>query len=339
MNPGHLPPHYAYKRTVTVNAASGATLTNYPLLVSFSDPTLATLGNGGHVTSTKGYDIVVTGNSTCKSNTLAFEVDSYDPVNGIWIAHVNMPSLPSSTTTNFTLCYGNSAIVSSQANAGGVWNSNFTAVYHFSNLTQDSTSHAANATTSYVTQAAGFIGSGAQFAGGGGYFLNLPTAVQPVTAGSIDMWIYNTGGLSSTNWGLYSDNNADTNVFQLLTWYSGSYYTGWRSGSNDYRILSSASALPLGASWNHFAYTWDSMANKQTIYLNGSVVATSTSPFVPFANTGALTLGTDSSLGFIGKLDEVRFSNIALPAAWYATQYANQTAPGTFSILGAEQTN
>jgi hypothetical protein len=38
-------------------------------------------------------------------------------------------------------------------------------------------------------------------------------------------------------------------------------------------------------------------------------------------------------------LDEVRVSNIARSANWIATEFANQSAPGTFYTLGAEQNN
>ena len=37
------------------------------------------------------------------------------------------------------------------------------------------------------------------------------------------------------------------------------------------------------------------------------------------------------------RFDEVRTSNIARPAAWFATQYANQNNPGAFASIGTEQ--
>jgi hypothetical protein len=38
-------------------------------------------------------------------------------------------------------------------------------------------------------------------------------------------------------------------------------------------------------------------------------------------------------------LDEVRVSNIARSAGWISTEYRNQSAPGTFYTVGAEQNN
>ena len=42
---------YAYKERITVDhtkVTGGSNLTDYPLLVSFTDPNLKTVGNGGH---------------------------------------------------------------------------------------------------------------------------------------------------------------------------------------------------------------------------------------------------------------------------------------------------
>ena len=54
---------YSYKKSISINAAQvsgGTDLIDFPLLVKFTDPNLATTGNGGRVNSLNGYDIAFT---------------------------------------------------------------------------------------------------------------------------------------------------------------------------------------------------------------------------------------------------------------------------------------
>jgi hypothetical protein len=43
-----------------------------------------------------------------------------------------------------------------------------------------------------------------------------------------------------------------------------------------------------------------------------------------------------SSLNAAGTLDEVRLSTIERNASWVATEYNNQSSPGTFIAMGSE---
>jgi hypothetical protein len=336
--PARPPFHYFFKRSLTVSPATGTSLTNFPIVVSFSDPTLAYSGNGGHVQNANGYDIVPSTDSTCATNNLSFEVDTYDPVGGTWIAHVRMPSLTSSGTTTLTLCYGNEAVTSNQATPAAVWDSNYSAVYHFGTLTADSTSNANNTTNSAVLSTTGYFGEGASYAGVNGQYLEVPIVAQPSTKGTFEAWVYNTSGQTNTNWGVYS-NHETGDLFQFGVYYDSQMLFGWYPGTTDDRLTASTSQVPMGNTWNHLVYAWDATANSQAVYLNGVPVVTSTTPFTTFVSTQVGTLGADSYNGFKGVLDEVRISNIARSAGWVATEYSNQSSPSTFVVVGSEQHN
>jgi hypothetical protein len=89
----------------------------------------------------------------------------------------------------------------------------------------------------------------------------------------------------------------------------------------------------------HLVLTYDNGTSNPTLYINGSQVGSvSASGSVSYAGTGRFRIGTNSVGGEIanGVVDEVRISNIARSAGWIATEYNNQSSPGTFYALGSE---
>jgi hypothetical protein len=48
--------------------------------------------------------------------------------------------------------------------------------------------------------------------------------------------------------------------------------------------------------------------------------------------------GFGTNMGLTGTIDELRISTAARSASWIATEYANQSSPGTFYSVGPEQT-
>ena len=52
---------YTYGKTITIQGSKiSGTVTNFPVLISFTDNSLRTVGNGGRVQNANGYDIVFT---------------------------------------------------------------------------------------------------------------------------------------------------------------------------------------------------------------------------------------------------------------------------------------
>jgi hypothetical protein len=85
---------FAYSRSLTVaaNQAPNTIENNFPVLVSLSDPTLRTAANGGHVTSSNGYDICFFADAGL-TTPLNWEVESYNGVSGALVAWVQVPAL------------------------------------------------------------------------------------------------------------------------------------------------------------------------------------------------------------------------------------------------------
>ena len=70
--------------------------------------------------------------NTC---TLNYEVESYNATTGALVAWVMIPSVNTISASSNTVIYiyfGNSGITASLQNATGVWDSNYSAVWHMS---------------------------------------------------------------------------------------------------------------------------------------------------------------------------------------------------------------
>ncbi|MCZ6701789.1 MAG: DUF2341 domain-containing protein, partial [Ignavibacteria bacterium] len=117
---------WAYKKLITIdNTKVPATLTDFPVLVSLTDTDLKDSDNGGAI-QPDGDDILFIKTDGTK---LSHEIEKYDGSTGQLVAWVKIPSLSSSTDTEFSLCYGNTSC-SSQQDATNVWDSNYKAVWH-----------------------------------------------------------------------------------------------------------------------------------------------------------------------------------------------------------------
>ncbi|MBN1671744.1 MAG: DUF2341 domain-containing protein, partial [Kiritimatiellae bacterium] len=160
---------YRYRRAVAIDAdtVSGSSdLTNFPFLVSVTDAALADTAHGGHVTSGAGHDIIFTAQDGLTQ--LDHEVEKYTNTTGELVAWVRIPVLSCTSETTNWLYYGNPSITESQANAAGVWDSDYVAVWHLSETNaQDSTANANHGTPGAgVTLYAGAVaGAGCEFNG------------------------------------------------------------------------------------------------------------------------------------------------------------------------------
>ncbi len=332
--------HYSYKRAITINHAlvSSADQANFPVLLNITDPTLATSANGGHVLSSNGYDLILTSDSAC-STKLNWETNKYDPVAGTWIVWFKQPVLSHSTNTTVYVCYGNPAIVTQQSpSTTAVWNSNYLGVYHLESLTADSTANAnslTNPNASFITQTSGgLIGGAAHLSST--YSLSAPAAVlSGANKGTISMWVNTSGPANSTpyRFGWEQDSN-------FLDFFNNQnpLQVGWEIGSTDHRFNTSTASISTSA-WHYLAYTWDQTVPAQFAYIDGVQVGTSTTAFTITTPTGVFDIGGLPNYNMLGNVDETHFSNIALTAGWLATEYANQSSPGTFYTVGGETAN
>jgi hypothetical protein len=92
---------------------------------------------------------------------------------------------------------------------------------------------------------------------------------------------------------------------------------------------------PSDGTWTHVVLTRDS-SNKVDLYLNGSrtrlygdVAQSGTSDWINF--------GGETSQGFVGRLDELRFANVQRTEGWVVTEFNNQSNPTGFYDVSAEE--
>ncbi len=206
--------YFAYRKSITVrpNQVSGGPLTNFPMLVSITDPDLRTTANGGHIASYNAgtndpQDLVFealddttcggAGTSPCK---LDHEIEAYNPATGLLVAWVRVPSITSiNPRTVIYMYYGNGCSVSTQ-NASGVWDANYRGVWHLSQnpagtapQMRDSTSNAYNGTAvgSFVAgdQQAAVINGGLNFDRINNDEIQIAAAALGATSVTLSAWI------------------------------------------------------------------------------------------------------------------------------------------------------
>jgi hypothetical protein len=343
---------YGYYKSITVKSGqvSGGPLTNYPLLVSSTDPDLATVANGGKVTNANGYDIIFvalddttcggTGLSPC---TLYHENEGYNAATGQLIAWVNVPSISSSTV--IYAYFGNSSVTTATAQPTNVWDSNYVLVSHLPNGTTlsaaDSTSDANNGAFAHGNAVAGEIGGGFQSVNAS-YYINYGThaSMGNFTTLTYEFWM----NVDGNNYGLVAGHYSSADDNDVTIHASSPHYLiynhGWSTTSGAWHGSTALSA----STWYHVAVTYNggSTSNVPQIYINGvaDTMTTTTTPAGSLkADSGDIWwLAGHAGSPTTGEYDEVRYSNIVRSAGWFATEYNNQSAPSSFYTLGSTVT-
>jgi hypothetical protein len=315
------------------------------------------------------------GSSPCK---LSHEIELYNPATGQLIAWVKVPSINSTVNsqTVIYMYYGNGCSVSTQ-NPSGVWDANYKGVWHLSqNPTgtapqmRDSTANAHNGTAvgSFVAtdQQAAVIDGGLNFNGTNNE-VQIAADVLGATSVTVSAWIrvksWNETTFSpnaGTDLGavFFCTRNLDCDVSPTLLVSPTSGGAGTQYGlvfCNDSCNVAEGAKGATGLALNTwyyavgaFSYTGaGQFAGNWNVYLNGALNNAAVNNFnLAGTATGNFTGATwrlannPQWPGYSNViLDEVRVSNIARSANWILTEYRNQNAPGTFSVLGAEINN
>jgi hypothetical protein len=346
----------AYYRSLTMDHTQAGTVntTNYPLLFA-GNASLATVANGGRVTSASGFDIIFcttpTSHTACLASLLPFERVSWSATTGLGEFWVQVPTLSVSANTVIYVYYGDSAITTDQQNVNGTWSALYSAVIHFppgtstitsSNIT-DSTVNA-NTISSKAgspTLAAGLIGQAYSGNTTSDAIFRSSACTYPTGSGPVatSAWFQLASAPSSAPAGAAATigiggNNpvARFTLFMENTIIGGNFSTtvsfgAWSWDTNwHYAVLS----YPSGTS---------SVANVQ-IYLDGSLVTITT------AGSGALnvlpnniTIGADpaavGNFNFPGLIDEVRIAG-NLTASQVTADFNSQKSGSTFITVGSE---
>jgi biopolymer transport protein ExbB len=343
---------YSYGKTITIQGSQiSGTVTNFPVLISFTDNNLRTTANGGHVLSASGYDIAFT-LPDC-STILPMQIEKYTPSTGEYVAWVRLPTLTNGNNQIIYMFYGKSGVTLNPSDPN-MWDGNYLGVYHFNNSVTDASSKNNNLTDhSTANLTSSKIGDGRRLDNGPTFitsssgalrYLDFPSSkFSTVTDFTFEGWVYLE--TVNTNWERIFDfgRNATFNMFLCPSTGSNGIkrFAITINGNGTEEQVSSATSTGTGA-WHHFALTINNATNTGTLYYDGAANATNTA-----MTLRPSSMGTDNSNyfgrsqysadeGLYGNFDEFRISNTARSVGWITTSYNNQNSPSTFYTTSAE---
>ncbi|MGD8989474.1 MAG: DUF2341 domain-containing protein, partial [Syntrophobacterales bacterium] len=180
--------------TIDSSKVSGTSdLTDFPVLISLTNTSLKTTGNCGYVQNSNGYDIIFS--DATQTTRLDHEIEKYDSAAGELVAWVRVPTLSATSDTTIYMHFGHSSVCGATENPTGVWNSNYTTVWHLRETSggagaiKDSTAGANHGTdfNSPTFGATGKIGNAIDFDGANDY-ATMPTSGFSTSAGTVELW-------------------------------------------------------------------------------------------------------------------------------------------------------
>ncbi len=297
-----------------------------------------TVGNGGFVTSSAGYDIRPYLTS-CSGTALTFKLVFYSASGGTFAMYI-APSTSFSDGTIVFMCYGNSSLTT-DGSSTSTWGSTYKGAWLLPNGTtlsiNDSTSNARNCTSggSPAATTSGISDGALQMTGSSD---GIACGTGPVpTTGSYVGWFYPTWTQSDS--ALHYIGPAISQggqLFRILHYSDNHLYFGWYNGA-DGNVNVSSYTLNQNA-WNQLAMTWDSAAPATKAYLNGSVVGSTNTTNGTWDTSGvALLLFNDGGTATAGdRADEAMLLDTVLTANEITTQYNNLHAPSSFWTVGSD---
>jgi|GEM_PF-3391861 len=319
------------------------TLTDFPVLVSFTDGELT-------AAQANGYDLVFTDEDG--TTKLDYEREDWDPSTGAIVAWVRFPILTAGVDKDFYIYFDKDSELVDQQNAAGVWNASYRGIWHLNEAVADEAvggTHVDSALSFDGTQngnaaAAGRIAGGQDFDGSDDFIdLGTTTIVDGIGAFTVSAWVrLDALPGANTRYGVYARRNMNT-VEPLGNDGSFGFAIGDYVPSDTFNVVIShngtwhdhfaESQTAVGA-WQHIAATYDGVGTVR-YFLKGKPDGSD-----PYTQPSALAnvpqwLGVaskDSTGGhfFNGIMDEVRVSTTDRSAAWIETSYNNQNEPLLF---------
>jgi len=339
---------YGYYRAITIDHTKvPGNLTNHPFLFNTTHNDLRTVGNGGHVTSASGYDIVFSPNPD-GSSRYDHEIEKYVTATGECVIHVRIPAISSTIDTVFYIVYGDSGVTTSQENITGVWDSNFKMVQHLNGANvaacDDSTSNnndmaAEEGDPTY--QQAGKIGYGIGYDGTGD--VNEYTASVGSSTQTWEVWIkFPTESATQIMWAERKSAAANPITGQIYTDGAGKLQGIVRDDAGNLNISTTAGTYDDNA-WHYAVLVRN--GNSVELFVDNASAGADASSAIGTITVDKYSLAAYWNATFLdyrnllaGLLDEARASNIVRSSDYITATYNNQNSPGTFyDIQAAEQ--
>jgi len=325
-----------WKKSITIAASQVAgALADFPVWIDLVDADVAARA------SADGHDVHFTASD---GTSLDYEIQRWDGASKHLSAWVRVPQLSSTSATVIELRYGG-ARAAPGPDPARVFSASFAAVWHLEDsLLQSSIVEATGARpgTAYALsttqQVAAKLGGGVAFDGGAAQ-ISFGNPLAGTTPHTISLWVsqrttttndalvvVGNGACGQSRW-LHAHFNGDTVA-------SGFYCNDW--GTPNVPIDN------VGWVLLHWVYEGGPQGTSR-LYRNGALAAG------PFMHGGS-AINTQGMGGYIGNapiafgtnmgatatIDEVRIATVARGAAWIATEWANQSAPGSFYQVGPE---
>ena len=335
----------AYEKSmdVTFSGYSGATLTDFPVLVK-----LSTSINGfsyGDFTLPNGGDLRFA-DSTGK--LLPHEIDTWNE-SGVSTVWVKVPRL---TAAGKIKAYYGCTGTPQAVNPKDVWDDNYVGVWHLGESAvpmKESSETTSDFTTTNGTGIAfasqGVVGGSIDFSNGNKCSLVAPDhdLLDGFSKFTIEVWTMQEA--LGTNLGILSKRNSSTSEAAYYILQSGSQAPLYMATNMTTSALWMIGPFPTVAAWNHLAYTIDTTLSSDNVrsYKNGSSPAKATKVFPNgmVSNARDLVLGNlgkTAGNSFNGKIDEVRISNVVRSGDWIKATHDTVMDPyfATCAVAGAE---
>lgn len=342
---------WLYRKKVIINSNQIISdETDFPILATTTDISLADTANGGHMASSTGGDLIVVDVET--SNLLNYEREYYDPSTGeivFWIK----TDISASENKELYLYYGNALLTTDQSTTTGVWDSDYAGVFHLNDSSGSTVSDSLEENDGLASDIGnwdsgiidgdytfdgggdddiidiGGIGGGISITNNANYTIEFWTRGNYV--GQSDMRIFSESntGINNPLFNLGSDNGAGTAQLDIFIRDDG--------GTTQINHINSTASV-FDNTWHHVVWT-DSNGSYQ-IYIDGepdiSGTYTKNTKTLNTTSFGAIRR-TAIDYDIAASLDEARFSTIVRDADWIKTQYNNTKDVSSFISFSTEE--
>ena len=319
--PGWWDDNWSNRRALTFdNSGQSEDLMDFPVLIKLDNTRI-----DYNKTQNAGEDLRFVDPN---GSSLSYEIEQWNE-SGESFVWVNVPQIDSSSLTDFIWMYYGNTLSSDSQNPAGVWNANYSGIWHLNETTgsspiNDSTVNSNNGTPqgSLTRISGGAVGGAQDFDAGSDrvrFDINTGATVTISAWAKLDvqgdmLWcIDETGGAATGGPDLFFTGN---NI----------YLNTWDGSSNPF------SSQPANVSqWHHYA-TVISPANTE-LYIDG--VSAGTATYKDPTETVIFIGSSDTGYTWNGSVDEFRISNSERSADWNKAQYDSMT--DLFITFGIEE--
>jgi len=258
--------------------------------------------------------------STNAGLPLPYQIDEWDPKNGIAGIWVRVPEIKGNARQEIRIHWGK-ADAKSESSGKSVFNQSngYLSVWHMTDPAADAVGTLAAVDRGTASET-GVIGKARRFLFGTGIscgekIVSYPTGADAHTS---EAWVRaDKANGRILAWGL---EKAQGKVVMQVASPPHVRLDCYFSGAN----VAGKSRLPM-SEWTHIVHTYKQGDSR--VYLNGKLDGVSTSPGAPLAIPRPAKMwigGWYNNYNFVGALDEVRISKVTRSADWIKLQYENQ---------------